>query len=103
MFILPFDVRVRAYYLHSTDSMTSCTINCFSVCSFPNEAGLQVHEIRCSKKVEAANAEAEKVREKWRIDLVHEVFYENMKNLASSGSGIGPSGRSKNPGHRRFP
>ncbi|VDO69221.1 unnamed protein product [Heligmosomoides polygyrus] len=33
----------------------------FCLLTFPNEAGLQVHEIRCSKKVEAANAEMEKV------------------------------------------
>ncbi|EYB96292.1 hypothetical protein Y032_0151g2798 [Ancylostoma ceylanicum] len=41
------------------ESLPTCS---FCLLTFPNEAGLQVHEIRCSKKVEAANAEAEKLR-----------------------------------------
>uniref|UniRef100_A0A1I7XIS6 Phosphatidylinositol 4-kinase beta n=1 Tax=Heterorhabditis bacteriophora TaxID=37862 RepID=A0A1I7XIS6_HETBA len=39
------------------DAMPTCS---FCLLTFPNEAGLQVHEIRCSKKVEA---EAEKVKD----------------------------------------
>nr|CDJ90521.1 Protein SMA-9, isoform m [Haemonchus contortus] len=34
----------------------------FCLLTFPNEAGLQVHEIRCSRKVEATHAETERVK-----------------------------------------
>uniref|UniRef100_A0A0K0DQZ9 C2H2-type domain-containing protein n=1 Tax=Angiostrongylus cantonensis TaxID=6313 RepID=A0A0K0DQZ9_ANGCA len=40
------------------ESLPTCS---FCLLTFPNEAGLQVHEIRCSKKVEASNAETDKV------------------------------------------
>ncbi|VDM62142.1 unnamed protein product [Angiostrongylus costaricensis] len=39
------------------ESLPTCS---FCLLTFPNEAGLQVHEIRCSKKVEASNAETDK-------------------------------------------